>query len=655
VCGIAGIRGAGGLGAERATQCEAAVRLLRHRGPDHAAVRVFSELVLGHSRLSIVDPSPGAHQPLSDATGRWWIAMNGEIYNFLELRDELEGLGHAFRTASDCEVALEAYKRWGEGCQDHFNGMWALAIHDVREGTLFLSRDRFGIKPLYWATAGPDLAFASEMKALFPFGVSREPEWAQVVSRRDHWQSDEAEGATVFKHVHSLPAGHCMRVDAAGQRRIARWWSIGDHAVPIPERYTDRVARLRELFEDAVRLRLQNDVDTAVALSGGLDSSSVYGAATKLLRDGAVRYATGARTRRRVAVFSVSNPGSPIDELPWIEACLRFWNDEESAEIVRPEARELPELMEEMVCHQEAPVWSPSVFALHALYRRVAARGVRVILEGHGPDELLGGYGILVWAAIRSYLTGGRFGLAWAASRCLVDTMSVPQMGTPPALPLLAEPLRVLGGVRRALGSLRRPPPGLLDDALPGVPKRKSTRDANAFDGLDRALYAAFTREVLPGFLRVFDRATMAYGVESTAPFLDHRVVQYGFSLPDEDKIGRRTKRILRDAAAAWIPRTVAERKGKMPFAVPVNEWFRSAPVVEYVADVLRSDAARSSGLLDNRRVDACVERGVAGGFTAREARRVWKALNLQLWHQRFCSPIRDCAGPTGSPPLQLS
>ncbi len=637
MCGIVGIRGIDGLGTERVAQCEAAVRLLRHRGPDHAATRVFADLVLGHSRLSIVDPSPEAHQPLSDATGRWWLAMNGEIYNFAELRDELEGLGHAFRTTSDSEVALEAYKRWGEGCQDRFNGMWALAVYDAREGALFLSRDRFGIKPLYWATAGRDLAFASEMKALFPFGVSRDPEWAQLVSRHDHWQSDEAEGATVFKHVHSLPAGHCMRVDARGRRQIARWWSVLDHAVPIPARYTDRVERLRELFEDAVRLRLANDVDTAVALSGGLDSSAVYGAATRLLRNGAVRTATGARTRRRVGVFSVSNPGNRIDELPWVEECLRFWNDEENAEIVRPEAGQLPERMEEMVRHQEAPVWSPSVFALHALYRRVASRGVRVILEGHGPDELLGGYGVLVWAAIRSYLTEGKLDRAWAASRCLVDTMSVSQTGLRPAHGLLAEPLRVLGGVRRALGSLRPPLPGLLDGALTGVRKRRAALDANGLDGLGRALYAAFTRDVLPGFLRVFDRATMAYGVESTSPFLDHRVVQYGFSLPDEDKVIRRTKRILRDAAVAWIPQTVTDRRGKMPFCVPVNEWFRSAPVVEYVADVLRSDAARSSGLLDNRRVAACVERGVAGGFTPREAKRVWKALNLQLWHQSFC------------------
>jgi asparagine synthase (glutamine-hydrolysing) len=411
------------------------------------------------------------------------------------------------------------------------------------------------------------------------------------------------------------------------------------------------VERLRDLFEDAVRLRLQNDVDTAVALSGGLDSSAVYGAATRLLRNGAVHRATGARTRHRISVFSVSNPGSSVDELPWIEECLRFWNDEKNAEIVRPQPRELPELMEEMIRHQEAPVWSPSVFALHALYRRVASRGVRVILEGHGPDELLGGYGILVWAAIRSYLTGGKLGRAWAASRCLVDTMSVPQTSLRPARRLLAEPLRVLGGVRRVLGSLRPPLPGLLDDALAGAPKRRAALGVNGFDGLGRVLYASFTRDVLPGFLRVFDRATMAYGVESTSPFLDHRIVQYGFSLPDEDKIARRTKRILRDAAAAWLPRTVTDRKGKMPFCVPVDEWFRSAPVVEYVADVLRSAAARSSGLLDNRRVAACVERGVAGGFTPREAKCVWRALNLYLWHQRFCSPIRDCSGSGTAPP----
>jgi len=628
-----------------------ALGMLKHRGPDNSQVWHKGKVILGHTRLSIIDLSESANQPLSDVSSRYWIVLNGEIYNYLEIRQELEKSGANFRTRSDTEVVLEAYKFWGSDCLNRFNGMWAFAIYDTFKESLFVSRDRYGVKPLYYSQhADRGVCFASEMKSILALGIDSGPNWEQIGRYLQGWGCD-ADSDTVFKHIHSIPPGHFMCVSPDGYT-ITKWWDILEHRVEVPNRFIDRVKYFQELFEDAVRLRLRNDVDTGVCLSGGMDSSAVYGAARKLQRMNVVKNATSG-SDKVFRIFSVSYPGTPIDEFPWVKKCLEFWDDREHASIVYPKPEMFPELIDEVIWHQEAPVWSSSVFAFHILYRHIASLGTKVILEGHGADEMLGGYPYMVDAAFNSYVAGGKIKLAWDSANCLADTRDPAshQFG-PPAWRVFANsfpPTRRM----LALGALmKRPFKQTIKGNQPECPHPDNSGYINpdinracptmmalpvdSFGMLDQELYAAFTQRILPIVLRVFDRATMAYGVETRAPFMDYRIVQFIFSLREEDKIARSTKRILRAAAKEWVPTEVIGRKAKLGFAVAEPEWFNSSAVSSYLADIFHSADALNSCLFDGkslvRDLDACKKKG----FSWQDTTRIWEALNIYLWHKRF-------------------
>ncbi len=527
-----------------------ALTLLRHRGPDRSRAWNVRRAILGHTRLTVLDLSTAADQPMHDRTGRYHIVYNGEVYNYDEVRRELESAGARFRTDSDTEVILAAYGRWGPDCLAHFNGMFALAIYNSREHRLFLARDRYGVKPLYFCHQDGQLSFASEMKALLALGAPRRPNWSQIGRYAQGWGCDSG-GETVYESIQAVPPGHYVEV--AGTRlRLTKWWDLRAHLVAVPRRFKDRVARFRQLLADAVRLRLRNDVETGVCLSGGMDSSAVYGLARQLRAAGQVRFATSGQPKS-FRVFSISHPGTAVDEYPWVRKCVEFWRDDEQVSVVRPRPDLLPELMDELIWHQEAPVWSSSVLALHIMYRHVAAQGTRVILEGHGGDELLGGYPYMVASAIDTYAARGNWWRTWQAVRCLADTRNaaIDEQGAP-AWRLFVQKLPRAPHLRRWLRwQLRRT--GAVISPASSYLLPLTRREGGGGGSLRAALLAAFTQRILPMVLRVVDRATMAYSVESRAPLLDYRVVQYAFSLPEEDLIARETKRILR-AAVGFTP-----------------------------------------------------------------------------------------------------
>ncbi len=655
-----------------------ALALLTHRGPDRTRVWHGPRIALGHTRLAIVDLSESADQPMSDRSGRYRIVFNGEVYNFAELRRELEDEGALFRTASDTEVILEAYRRWGAGCLERLNGMFAFAVYDTREHKLFAARDRYGVKPLYFARAGGHFSFASEMKALLALGAASRPNWGQVARFARGWGCDTG-GETVFAGIEALPAGHSVEVSGA-RVTLTPWWDVSERRVSVPRRFGDRVARFRELLTDAVRLRLRNDVETGVCLSGGMDSSAVYGLARKLRAAGEVRCATSGQMKE-FRVFSVSHPGTAVDEFPWVERCVRHWGDDEPVSVVRPEPGLLPALLDELVWHQEAPVWSSSVLALHIMYRHVSEQGTRVILEGHGGDELLGGYPYFAAAAVDTYAARGDWWRTWQAARCLADTRN-PAIGEggPSAGRIFLRKFPRLPGLRRWVAwqarrlrenafrwgenpfshLSRRPtevtaPPTTRSYLAPEIAGEISfLLGEGAGEGLSplrAALLEAFTQRILPMVLRVVDRATMAYSVESRAPLLDHRVVQFAFSLPEHDLVARETKHILRRAVADVVPRAVRRRRAKLGFAIAEREWFNAPVVHEYVLDLCGSAAFRACEFIDGQRLRADVERCVRDGFNWHDTTRIWEGLNVFLWHQRFARPRAAAAQPAAVEP----
>lgn len=375
--------------------------MLTHRGPDGRGALVDANLGLGHRRLAILDLSPDGRNPMSygGADGqRYWITYNGEVYNFLELRAELEGLGHVFRTGTDTEVVAAAYVQWGEDCLLRFNGMWAFAIWDREERSLFLARDRFGIKPLYYWNGPSRFAFASEMKA-FPALDGFEARLDEEAARLALANAQAAEGtrtAAILRGIERLPAGCTLRIRAGEAPVLRRWWNTRDHLVAVPRRYEEQVEMFRGLFLDAVRLRLRSDVAVGTCLSGGVDSSAIASAMAHVAGQPAGAHVAGrpvgSGTRNAPDwrhAFIACFPGTMLDERVYADmvvehtgAIAHHWNFDQNDALGH--IVDSVWATEDLYPGLTVPIWS--------IYREMRRGGVTVSLDGHGGDELLGGY-----------------------------------------------------------------------------------------------------------------------------------------------------------------------------------------------------------------------------------------------------------------------
>jgi asparagine synthase (glutamine-hydrolysing) len=605
MCGIAGIVSVGGADPRLARRM---IDRLRHRGPDHTAVEALPNAVLAAARLAIVDPIDEANQPMWDRSRRWCAVVNGEIYNFREIRDELEVAGAEFLTRSDTEVVLEAYKRWGPRCLDRFNGMFALAVWDCEEQLLFLARDRFGVKPLFTRFDGERFFFASEMKAILATGMAVEID-ASVVGAVLRYEGADRGTLAMFRGIEALPPGSYALVKPGDRPQPILWWRIADHQINVPARRRDRVELFRETLLDAVRLRLRTDVSNAITLSSGLDSSMIYAAYHALRREGRAEQATLGGVSA-LTPFVVGYPGDPIDESAAAAELARLFGD--VATIVTPRPEDTETLAREVVWHQETIPWNAAVLAYHSLYKSIAATGARVVLEGHGSDEMLAGYPQFTSLAYRHALRHGRLLRAWSYRRASAGARNV------------------------AADRVPAPPSPIFDrsmfNAAPSV-----NEVVRGVSPLRAAMLRAFESQVLPTILRIFDRASMAASVESRSPFLDWRLVALVFSLPESDIVRHgRTKWIQRAAARRWLPKTVTERRGKNGFAMPHPRWFRHPSVVRMLRDALSGGMIARTAGLDARAFERTLNDEVARGFTYSGATALWQAYAYALLVQTF-------------------
>jgi asparagine synthase (glutamine-hydrolysing) len=623
VCGIAGCLEMDGAPASEDV-ARAMGALLRHRGPDDRGVLSDGPCALAHQRLSVIDVSAAGRQPMVNEDGRYSIVFNGEIYNYLELRQRLIQSGHVFRSHTDTEVLLHLFEQMGPSCVNELNGMFAFAVWDRDARTLFLARDRMGIKPLYIARVGQRIAFASEIKALRPaIGAA--------------WRMDEAALAeyltfqlclgkrTLFAGVEKVLPGEWVSAAANGSITRHQYWQTsysidGHHTAEYFEH------QLLRLLEDAVRLQLRSDVPIGTYLSGGLDSSLVTMLASTLL---------GTPVRSYTGRFA---EGPQYDESMY----ARIVSDAAGARptVVTPTADDFVRMMPKIAWHLDEPAAGPGVFPQFCV-SEAASKDVKVVLGGQGGDEVFAGYTRYLVAYLEECIRGGIAGTQHEDGRFVVTFDSIL-----PNLPQLQgyEPmLRQFWG-----GGLFDPPEAryfrLIDrsEALREVlspEARLHVQMANVEEEY-RSLFLSGNAEsyinrmtqfdqltLLPALLQVEDRASMAYSLESRVPLLDHRIVELAASVPPRIKFaGGRAKHLLRHTARHIVPREVLERIDKKGFPVPLTEWMRAGAVREFVFDSLRDDKVVRSGLFDGRKTERLLAADGAYG------RNLWGVLSLSLW-----------------------
>lgn len=611
MCGIAGIVNLGGNAVEPA-DISRLTSLIAHRGPFGEGTWFSADrsLAFGHRRLAIIDPGAGGYQPMLSADGRHVIVFNGEIYNFLELRRELEAQGAVFRSQSDTEVILAAWQAWREDMLPRFNGMWALAIFDTSTRELFLARDRFGIKPLLYAMSPERFIFASEQRALVRSGLIDASVDVEV-ARRLLLDAFGIEGSerTLFRQVRRLQGGHCMWL-RQGKVSVMRWWRTVDHLPAVPATEADRVARFRELFQDAVALRMRSDVPIGTCLSGGFDSSAVICAMAAHEKAGMGPRDSAAWRHAFVATF----PGASNDERPmaeeaaaWAEVAPTF------LEIGRADAlTDIDRILDDL---DDVYIGLPS--AVWLIYRQLRRQDVTVSLDGHGADELMGAY--LQQGQTRAFRIRN-------AAEDLASRSPLARRGV--------DVLRALALRRRGVyflrGGLRDLPAQLPltaeDDVLP-----------REWGGLNRRLYRMFHSTVLPTILRNFDRLSMAHGVEVRMPFMDWRLVTYTMALPESSKSSEGyTKAVARRAMANLMPESIRTARLKVGFNSPMPEWL-NGPLAGWTADLLDRKVPAFTELVDEAALRRAVSRLTASkSWDWETVGRIWPYLNMKWMLARY-------------------
>lgn len=574
-----------------------------------------ADLCLGVRRLAIQDLTPAGHQPMASADGRLWIAYNGEIYNFIELRGELERLGHAFRSGCDTEVLLAAYGEWGEACFHRFNGMWGVAIWDMDRRALTLCRDRYGVKPLFYRWDGATFAFASEIKALVRLlGVS-EPDEGVLEDYLALGLTDQSQ-RTFFAGIESLPPGHVLELRADSAPSIHAWY----HLRATPYRDGDFADGFAALLEDSVAHRLLSDVPVGTCLSGGLDSSAVVCLVDRLLSGGA-----RAGTLDMQLTFSARYADERHDEGTYIDAVVG--STSVRSHVTHPTGESLLQDVERLVRQQDEPFWSTSIYAQWLVFALARSRGAIVTLDGQGGDEVAGGYTHYFGPVLAGLLRSGRIVAFAREARALRVNHGVA------VAPLALRTAAALSpnSLRLRLAAAARTPPWL---RARGV-ERPSGAARDVAQPRD-PLQAQVWRDIVYGLrplLRVADRNSMAHSVESRLPFLDYRLVELGFGAPAEAKIsGGTTKLPLRNGLNGLLPGAVRNRHDKIGFSTPEDTWFRE-PLRPLLQEVFSSKSFSDRPWFDAAEAQRVLSRHFAGENRSLE---LWRLLNTELWLRAF-------------------
>ncbi|HRZ43393.1 MAG TPA: asparagine synthase (glutamine-hydrolyzing) [Bacteroidales bacterium] len=531
---------------------------MKYRGPDYTGIFMDLPVALGHNRLSIIDLTPDAHHPFR--YGSLQIILNGEIYNYIEIREELEALGMHFSTRSDTEVAVAAYQAWGEACVERFIGMWAFVIWDPERRRLFCSRDRFGIKPFNYIVSGDRFYFASEYKALKKCPLFTGELNEQQIARGLNlgWLSYQDE--TYYQKIKSLPASSNLVFDGK-DITVHRYWDIDlTQKITLPEH--EKTERFLELFSDSVKLQMRSDVKLGTCLSGGLDSSSILSVVGSLF------------SGQPVDAYTIFYDGiQEVDERPWAAKVPESYPNVQWFTF-SPSPDQLLEAYMTTQDHVEVPLTGSSPVSQYFVMQLAASRGTKVLLDGQGADEYLGGYmhafDRLIWHKVsRLQCVSLARQLQWHRNRHKLPVKEVLYMFAKGMLMAAVDEQSYFSmAYRRMLSQVFHP-----SLSHPGI----DLRGRPYHHKFDNYLYHQVFTATLPTLLHYEDRNSMAFSIESRVPFLDHRLVEFCFQLSIEDKIFTgETKRILRNSMKGILPEEIRARQDKKGFVTPgENKWLR--------------------------------------------------------------------------------
>lgn len=609
MCGICGVIPFNNQSVEKSQeQVNSMMEKMQHRGPDDNGVFANESATFGFVRLSILDLSKAGHQPMQSSDTRYTIVFNGEIYNYIEIRKELEEHGFTFRSNTDTEVLLSAYVKWGEDCLNKLNGMFAFAVYDKADESVFIARDRYGIKPLYYYESEEGIIFASEIPSILAVSenidnsADNQAIFDYLVFNRTDQSTD-----TFFKKIKKLQHGHTLKIKS-GKKNIKPWYKLKDN-LENPFSSSDEY---RSVFSSSLALRLRSDVPVGVCLSGGLDSSSIV---SVLLED---------FKKTDLNTFSaVYGKGYKGDESGFIS---EFSKDLSNMYYTTPTGETLYEDMYDFVKAHGEPVPSTSPYAQFKVME-LAQKHVVVTLDGQGADEALGGYHYFFGNYYKELLR--EFRLINLITECFKYYKLHRSLYAYKTLAffLLPEGLKT---------KARLSEKGYLDTSFSNSYSVDNIIAAKLYDSpdLQSALLNHFEYK-LEHLLKWEDRNSMWFSLESRVPFLDYRLVEGTLAMPSNKIINQGiTKQVLRSAMKGVLPERIRTRQDKIGFGTPEDEWFRAKFFVDFVNDLINSEKFKSRGIIDHRAAQKLFNDHLSRKKNI--SKEIWKWINLELWFREF-------------------
>jgi asparagine synthase (glutamine-hydrolysing) len=625
MCGISGIYNFNG----QAVGIETLKRFtdsMFHRGPDGSGYELLNDntLGLGQRRLSILDLSILGKQPMSYADGRYWITYNGEVFNFESIKSELMHKGYVFISNTDTEVILASYIEWGKDCLSKFNGMWAFAIWDDSEQELFLARDRFGIKPLYYSyIPGESFSFASETRAfkyLNGFNRSINNDYLNITLEDPY--ALEGLGYTIFENIFQILPGHFLTIRNNEAIVQKRWWHINDHLIEVPNKFEEQAEKFYELFRDACRLRLISDVPIGTALSGGLDSTAVYSTVFDILKSENLGRVDKDSQRAFTAIF----PGLAQDEQKYAEKAAAYTG----GPITYIES-DVNNLIQQIEYETELSDFV-NVFPISSIsnvYKGMRNNGIVVSMDGHGVDEMLYGYRDMVYSLYNEALWH-----KWASEtksfQYVLENLYHPNQWSNEQAKFDRKFDEKIQRESSVFYKLKRSLKGksankeFLPVSLPNLSDKPYQFDDLSMG--ERMLRYETFQHTLPTLLRNFDRAGMMNSVEIRMPFMDWRLVSYIFSLPQASKIGHGfTKRIVRESMKGKMDESLRTRTYKVGIKSPIEHWI-NGELKGWALDTLKDNSLKqelSTSIKSSKEL------------SAQTVKEIWQNINTEIINKK--------------------